>query len=263
VIHAPVAQDLAPDDMFLRVVLFRLFSKESTWQAIEESTGGLQRTTLHLERLAQLLDDLRSRQAIYTSAFILPPDRKSPNRPKHRNHLELVARMFGRDGISTSLAQARSLRDVYRALLEWPTIGPFLGYQIAIDLNYTPYMRFSENDFTVPGPGAVRGLRKVFSSFGSYRPEHLIQMMVEHQEDEFARLGIQFDNLFGRRLHAIDCQGLFCEIDKYSRRAFPELKSERVRIKHRFTPSGKPLRLFYPPKWGINDRLPSTAHSTS
>ncbi len=82
-------------------------------------------------------------------------------------------------------------------------------------------------------------------------------MMVERQEEEFDRLGLPFDGLFGRRLHAIDCQGLFCEIDKYSRQAFPALKSERVRIKQRFVASPESLPLFYPPKWQINDKLPS------
>jgi hypothetical protein len=58
-------------------------------------------------------------------------------------------------------------------------------------------------------------------------------------------------------LHAIDCQGLFCELDKYARVAFPELRSNRQRIKINFTPSTEPLPLFYPPKWDINSRLPS------
>jgi hypothetical protein len=57
-------------------------------------------------------------------------------------------------------------------------------------------------------------------------------------------------------LHAIDCQGLFCEIDKASRVMFPQLKSDRVRIKQEFRPSPQPLHLFYPPKWRLNQKLP-------
>jgi hypothetical protein len=164
--------------------------------------------------------------------------------------------MFAPGGLGATLAVARSLRQVYEALLDWPMIGPFLAYQLAIDLNYSPYLDFSEDSFTVPGPGAVRGLRKVFSDFGECRVEHLILRMVERQESEFDRLGIPFEDLFGRRLHAIDCQGLFCEVDKYSRVAFPQLKSNRQRIKQSYSPHPRPLRLFYPPKWAINDWLP-------
>jgi hypothetical protein len=63
--------------------------------------------------------------------------------------------------------------------------------------------------------------------------------------------------LWGRPLQAIDCQGLFCETDKYCREAAPELASARKRIKARFSPASEPVRLFFPPKWAINDKLPS------
>jgi hypothetical protein len=79
--------------------------------------------------------------------------------------------------------------------------------------------------------------------------------MVERQEDEFKRLGLPFQSLWRRPIHAIDCQNLFCEIDKYARVAFPDLKSDRVRIKTTFSPSLMPIDYFYPPKWGLNDRI--------
>jgi hypothetical protein len=126
-----------------------------------------------------------------------------------------------------------------------------MGYQLAIDLLYTDYLEFDENDFTVPGPGALRGIAKVFSDRGDATPQQLIMKMVEGQESEFARLGLDWNDLFGRRLHAIDCQNLFCEVDKYARVAFPELASNRSRIKQLFAPKAEPLPLFYPPKWNL------------
>jgi hypothetical protein len=256
VAYADDVKALAPEDVFLRVILFRLFSKETTWHLLEASTGGVCRSTLDVGRMGDVLDDARTRGPIYTSAFILAPERKGGS--KHRSHLALISEMFRGGDLGRQIAHAGSLRAVYEALIAWPMIGPFLAYQLAVDLNYTGHLNFDEDDFTAPGPGAIRGLRKVFADFGRNSPADLIHYMVERQEREFDRLGLQFDGLFGRRLHAIDCQGLFCEIDKYSRQAFPALKSERVRIKHRFEASGKPLPLFYPPKWEINDRLPST-----
>ena len=79
--------------------------------------------------------------------------------------------------------------------------------------------------------------------------------MVEHQWDEFDRLGLEFHGLWGRPIQAIDAQNLFCETDKYCREAFPELLSSRSRIKTRYAPTSKPLALFFPPKWGINEKL--------
>ncbi|MGA2927151.1 MAG: nucleotide kinase domain-containing protein [Solirubrobacteraceae bacterium] len=138
----------------------------------------------------------------------------------------------------------------------WPMIGPFMGYQLAIDLNYSEQLNFDEDDFTVPGPGAVRGLDKVFSDFAGHTPGQLIARMVDRQEEEFARLGLSWSGLFGhRRLHAIDCQGLFCETDKYARAKFPDLKSNRVRIKQEFREPKPAIDLFYPPKWGVNGHI--------
>src|SRR5665213_109406 len=40
---------------------------------------------------------------------------------------------------------------------------------------------------------------------------------------QFSRLGLKFRSLFGRPLQLIDCQNLFCEVDKYARYAHPEV----------------------------------------
>lgn len=255
VIYGTSIAGLEPEDVFLRIVLFRLFSKESTWEALEQATGGVTRATIADERVAATLDQLKSRTSIYTAAFILADPSTFGHRSKHRNHLALVTNMFRRGGLGAELGRAQSLREIYAALVRHPGIGPFLGYQITIDLNYTEHIDFSENEFTVAGPGALRGLKKVFRDPGRRSPEQLILEMVARQTEELGRLGLEFDGLFGRPLHAIDCQSLFCETDKYSRQAFPELKSNRVRIKQTFKPNQAPLRLFFPPKWALGDAL--------
>jgi hypothetical protein len=88
--------------------------------------------------------------------------------------------------------------------------------------------------------------------------------MADHQEEHFARLGLRFAGLRGRRLQLIDCQNLFCEVDKYARVAHPDVQgiSGRTRIKQAFRPVGEPMPAWFPPKWGINDGLttPSPRH---
>ena len=99
-------------------------------------------------------------------------------------------------------------------------------------------------------------MKKCFDDPGDYTPAQIVLRMTERQDKELTRLGLSFSGLWGRPLHAIDCQGLFCETDKYCREAAPELASARKRIKARFTPTPEPVRLFFPPKWGINSKLP-------
>jgi len=98
-----------------------------------------------------------------------------------------------------------------------------------------------------------------------FRPQRLvlhelmIRVMADRQEREFERLGITFRSLFGRRLQLIDCQNLFCEVDKYARVHHPEIagRSGRSRIKQRFVPKQTQIQYWYPPKWRINHMIPS------
>ena len=61
-----------------------------------------------------------------------------------------------------------------------------------------------------------------------------------------------FNDLWGRPLQLIDCQNLFCEVDKYARVAHPEIGSGGpTRIKQTYSADPRPLTLGYPPKWGL------------
>lgn len=247
--------EFAEDDMLMRIVLFRLFSKIETWRALERELGTITRATLRGEQLARTLEHLHAHGPIYTSAFILCANKAFGHDRKHLNHIELVRTMFRRRALPTAVARARSLADVYERLCSYPLIGPFMAYQLAIDINYSPLTDFSEDEFTVPGPGAERGILKVFPNARRRDMPAIIKWMSDNQETETARLGIHLPTLYGRRLYAIDCQNLFCELDKYARVAYPELKSNRQRIKSTFAPTGPLPEPFYPPKWGLNEQL--------
>jgi hypothetical protein len=162
-----------------------------------------------------------------------------------------------REDLAQRIPGAKSMCQVYETLLSYPTIGPFLAYQYATDINYTGLTRFSEMEFVVPGPGARDGLRKCFADFGGLTESDLIRLVTERQNVEFERLGILFPSLWGRPLQLIDCQNLFCEVDKYARVKHPEVAglSGRTRIKQRYEPTIKPLGFWYPPSWGLNERI--------
>lgn len=149
------------------------------------------------------------------------------------------------------------MADAYNLLLEYSGIGPFLAFQYVIDLNYAEAFDYDEMEFVMPGPGCRSGLRKCFSDPGDYSDEDLIRFVCDRQEMEFENRGLTFRNLFGRRLQLIDCQNLFCEVDKYSRVAHPDVGglAGRTRIKQKYIPSGPIPRPWFPPKWNINDEV--------
>lgn len=258
--------DFSPEDVLVRVVLFRLFSRPETWTALEEHLGPVREATLQDPRLPDVLEALQARGPIYTSAFILCATKAYGHDRKYLNHLALVREMLRGGRLPAAVARATTLEAVYDALAEFPLIGPFMAYQLAIDLNYSDLTDFPEDGFTVAGPGAVRGIRKVFPDAGPRQFTGIIHRMVDEQEMGCSLIGAPPPKLLGRRrLRAIDCQNLFCELDKYARVAFPELKSNRSRIKAKFSPSAAPLALAYPRSWGLDDAVralaPPAAHA--
>ena len=200
---------------------------------------------------------MRTGRRIYSAAYIMPPGSRSFGRAaKHQNHLLLLESMMA-DRLPDRLAQTPTMQDGFEKLRAYPTIGDFLAYQFITDINYSELTDFSEMDFVVPGPGARDGLRKCFIDPGGLNEPELIRLMADLQEKEFERLGLHFESLWGRRLQLIDCQNLFCEVDKYARVAHPDIlgKTGRVRIKQKFEATPEPLELFYPPKWKLNDKI--------
>jgi hypothetical protein len=168
-------------------------------------------------------------------------------------HLKLLRKML-EDKLWEKLASSPSMGKAFELLRAYPTIGDFLAYQYVTDLNYSPLTNFTEMEFVVPGPGAKHGLQKCFQSFGGLTEPEIIRYVADHQHFFFRHLEYRFQNLWGRDLQLIDCQNLFCEVDKYARVRFPEYSKQtgRTRIKQTYKlpqPMPKP---FYPPKWGIN-----------
>lgn len=246
-------ESATPEDRLFQIVAFRMFSRVSTWEGVRAHL--CRYPTLQDLADGAFADALEAVKAqfggLYTGAFILCATDAFGQGLKHRNHVELFRQMFLLEDLGSALLKAQSLKQVYDLLHAFPLMGDFMSYQIAVDLNYSDLINFSENDFTQAGPGALRGLRKMFQSLGTYTPAETILWMVERQQMEFDRLGLPFSGLFGRPLHAIDAQGLFCEVDKYCREAVPELASARKRIKARFAPTLEPVSLFFPPKWDL------------
>ena len=248
----------SPREVFFRILLFKLFNKIETWELLERTLGPI---TFEDYRFAAydavLARAMQTGRRIYSAAYIMPPGSRAFGRSaKHQNHLLLLERMMA-DQLAERLAETHTMQGGFEKLRGYPTIGDFLAYQFITDINYSALTDFSEMDFVIPGPGARDGLRKCFVDPGGLNEPELIRLMADLQEQEFERLGLNFQSLWGRRLQLVDCQNLFCEIDKYARVAHPEIpgKTGRVRIKQKFDPTLEPIELFYPPKWKLNDKI--------
>jgi hypothetical protein len=254
----------AAEEVFFRIMLFKIFNRIETWELLLGEVGTLCYADYSFDRFDRILDkSLQSGNRIYSGAYIMPSGGcRSRFRRKHRMHLRLIERMM-EDKLAFRICNSPSMGKAFELMRSYPTIGDFLAYQYITDLNYSSLTNFSELEFVIPGPGARNGIRKCFSDLGGLTEAEMIKVVMDRQELEFNRLGLNFQDLWGRKLQLIDCQNLFCEVDKYARIGHPEFNNSRgrKRIKQRFKPREFPIQYWYPPKWRINEEIPATVRS--
>jgi len=246
------------DEVFFRIILFKIFNKIETWRLLESKLGKIIYAEYSFKRYDEILTEaIEQGQRIYSAAYIMPSGGKGLRHTrKHHTHLKLIEKMMA-DELPKKLTDTPNMHRGFDLLREYSTIGDFLAYQFITDVNYSEITNFSEMSFVVPGPGALDGIRKCFADLGGLNEPEIIKLMAENQESEFERLGLDIQSLFGRPLQLIDCQNLFCEVDKYARMKHPEISgvSGRTRIKQKYSANRQPIDYWFPPKWGINEAI--------
>lgn len=251
-----------PKEVLFRIFLFKLFNKIETWELLVKNIGPLTWEEYQFKIYDKILSKtIDSGQTIYSAAYIMPSiQSRFGFQRKHSNHLKLIEMVIGKN-TEEKLMEAKKMQQAFEIIKEFPGLGDFLAYQLLIDVNYSEILNFSESEFVVPGPGAKGGISKCFESTAGLSEGEIIKLVTDRQEFEFERLGLKFRNLWGRPLQLIDCQNLFCEVDKYSRVRHPEIKgnSDRTRIKQIYKQKAGNIDFWFPPKWRINNKI-STKH---
>ena len=241
------------EDMIFRILLFKLFNKESTWELLLDNFEDITLKTFDIKKYSEVLENAISRGIkIYNDAYISCANKAFGYDRKHDNHLALLNQIFNIDKAHLKILNAKTMEEGFNIIKSYPLIGNFMAYQLVTDINYSDVVNWREDEFTVAGPGSLRGIKKCFISRGKMSNEDIIRYMYEHQDEEFKRLGLEFKRIGNRPLQLIDCQNIFCELDKYCRQALPELKSNRTKIKKKYVVKKDKINYVYPTKWNIN-----------
>ncbi|HHU54876.1 MAG TPA: hypothetical protein GXZ63_03545 [Mollicutes bacterium] len=239
-------------DMIFRIILFKLFNKESTWELLLNNFKDITLDTFDIKLYSEVLEQAISNGiTIYNDAYISCANKVFGYDRKHDNHLALLNKMFIVDKVHLKLLEAKTMEDGFNIIKSYPLIGNFMAYQLVTDINYSDAVNWREDEFTVAGPGSLRGIKKCFVDKGKLSNEDIIRYMFEHQDEEFKRLGLDFKRIGNRPLQLIDCQNIFCELDKYCRQALPDLKSNRTKIKKKYVAKTDKIEYIYPRKWNI------------
>ena len=240
------------ENTIFRILLFKLFNKESTWNLLLDKFGDVTLETFDSKQYSKVLENaILSGVKIYNDAYISCANKSFGYDRKHDNHLALLNKIFKIDKAHLKILKAKTMEEAFNILKSYPLIGNFMAYQLVTDINYSDVVDWREDEFTVAGPGSLRGIKKCFIAKGKMSNEDIIRYMYEHQDEEFKRLNLDFKRIGDRPLQLIDCQNIFCELDKYCRQAAPELKSNRTKIKKHYVQKNEKIIYTYPPKWNI------------
>lgn len=243
----------SPEDMLLRILVFKIFNKIETWEYIKQTYGEIAIHHFDVKQISVLLSERQRYAPIYNNAYMMTGSHKLYDYlpTKHEKWLMMVKNEFLGKGVVKEILKAKSLEEIYVLLRGCSFLGRFLAYQYAIDFNYSPYVNFDENSFVVAGIGAIRGINKCFLSHGE-NYEDAIKYTKEHFNELQKKYGYtDFQSLQNHKPTLLDLQNCFCETDKYLRVKMPELLVGNKRIKQRYKSQGDSIYYMFPPKWKV------------
>lgn len=102
-------------------------------------------------------------------------------------------------------------------------LGPFLAYQIWVDFTYIPGYPFSENHFTVAGPGCRAGIDLMFQDKDGMTHEECIFWLRDNQDAVYSQYGYVREQFWSAEepvdqcMNVMQLENMFCELSKYTR----------------------------------------------
>ena len=249
-----IGKDENVGEQVFRTLLFRLFNTIGVWELLTNKIGEISWRKYNRKEYEKILTETLAQEGDVYSAGHIISDGAEDHDDKTRcaNHLDLIEKIM-EEKVPQQISKAGTMEQACEILKAYDSIGDFLAYQYITDINYTRVTRFSEMEFVVPSLGAHRGIEKCFRKHDTMDHADIIELVAKYQREEFKRLKVDFESLFGRPLQLIDCQNLFCEIDKYASVAFPEYTAEKHLMDRRLKyQEGKLIEhVVLPEKWGM------------
>jgi hypothetical protein len=122
------------------------------------------------------------------------------------------------------LLECESPDEVYQAMYdEIEGLGPFLAYQIWVDFTYMPGYPFSENHFTIAGPGCRAGIDLLFLNKDGMTHEECIFWLRDNQDAVYSQYGYVREQFWSAEepvdqcMNVMQLENMFCELSKYTR----------------------------------------------
>lgn len=240
--HITSNPELRYEEKLLNIVLFRLFNKHETMELIgapfkfysvpKTSTTGWNPEWYRRIFEAALRQD--PDRVFFTGAFIsggmkhalkryVPA--KYSNSSMNMRVLWFIKTLIDSD-FPSKIKQCANQQRVFEHISSYKGIGEFLAYQMFVDMTYIEEFPFSENEFTVAGPGCKMGLDYLFEDKDSMTYEECLFWLRDNLDRLFVEmLGKDWDakKVFwdlpeeDRCFNVMSLENCFCELSKYIR----------------------------------------------
>lgn len=231
--HITSNPELSYEDKLLNVILFRLYNKHETAELISMPFKFSETPDWNPEWYrslfeAALVDD--PKRVFFTAAF---------HTVGMKNTMKLVTgeeyapmrilkslKILQQDGLPEDIKKCYNQKEVYQLLTSYNGIGNFLAYQFYVDMTYIDEFPFSENEFTVAGPGCIMGLNYLFEDRDGMSYEECLFWLRDNLDRLFVEgLGKDWDakRVFwdlpeeDRCFNVMSLENCFCELSKYIR----------------------------------------------
>lgn len=231
--HIANNPELSYEDKLLNVILFRLYNKHETAELISMPFKFSQTPDWNPEWYrslfeAALVED--PKRVFFTAAFHTVGMKNTLKKVTGEDYAPMRILKFIKilinEGLVDDIKACVNQQEVYQTLTDYNGIGRFLAYQFYVDMTYIAEFPFSENEFTVAGPGCVMGLNYLFENRDGMTYEECLFWLRDNLDRLFVEeLGKDWDakRVFwdlpeeDRCFNVMSLENCFCELSKYIR----------------------------------------------
>jgi hypothetical protein len=229
---------LSYENKLMNLALYRMFNKSTTMEIFDSV---IDFEIDHGPNFDLWLDTVRDlfklklqkdpKYTFFTNAFLTCGIKVALGNQKDTNDEFMPMRIIKfayklwNEGFVDKIKKAKNQQEVFKVIQSWKGLGEFLAYQIYVDMTYIPEFPFSENEFTVSGPGCIKGLKEVFDDFDGMTYDEALFWLRDNIDYEFIKRAWKWekDKLFvdlephDRHMNVMSLENCHCEISKYIR----------------------------------------------
>lgn len=231
--HITSNPELSYEDKLLNVILFRLYNRHETAELISMPFKFSETPDWNPEWYrslfeAALVED--PKRVFFTAAFHTVGMKNTLKKVTGESYAPMRILKFIKilinEGLVDDIKACTNQQEVYQTMTDYNGIGRFLAYQFYVDMTYIAEFPFSENEFTVAGPGCVMGLNYLFEDRDGMSYEECLFWLRDNLDRLFVEeLGKDWDakRVFwdlpeeDRCFNVMSLENCFCELSKYIR----------------------------------------------